>query len=298
MRCGTRDRRASVRLKGCLPAVAFLLASFSGHADIYIWHDARGATKYSETAPGEGARHVQTLRTTVKLRCTFINSPSDCGFQLQAKAQSRASGAQGARDGRAGLRLRTEPGDDNVAGSGAMERADAYLSQAQTGCYEGREQWWEHSILFPDDFSMPTWQMYVVFDFHNTNAGAGQANFHVNFSPQSDPDGPGVLIFRGYGGAPGSAGMYTATIGPVTKNVWYNFAYHVKWSSGSDGFFKAWVNGTQKLDHSGPTLYPGQGCYLKLANYHTPVCNPYPGCEGPASSVIHGRVTRQDVESR
>jgi hypothetical protein len=50
-----------------------------------------------------------------------------------------------------------------------------------------------------------------------------------------------------------------------------------------------------KLEHRGPTLYAGQGCYLKLANYHTPVCDPYPGCTGPASSVIHDRVIRYDV---
>jgi hypothetical protein len=38
------------------------------------------------------------------------------------------------------------------------------------------------------------------------------------------------------------------------------------------------------MDYSGPTLYPGQGCYLKLANYHTPF--------GKPSSVIHDRVIR------
>lgn len=294
--CRPCDNRRVVSLNVFVLAIAFLLVSFAGHADVYIWRDAPGAMKYSEVSPGGGVRNVKKLRTTVKFRCTFADSPTDCGFRLQAKAQSRASIAKGGRDGRTGLRLRTAPGDDNVAWSGAMERTDVYLSQADTGCYQGRQQWWEHSILFPDDFAMPTWQMYVVFDFHNTNSGPGQANFHVNFAPQADLTRPGELIFRGYGGATNSAGLYTATIGPVTKNVWYDFAYHVKWSSGSDGFFKAWVNGAQKLDHSGPTLYAGQGCYLKLANYHTPVCDPYPGCKGPASSVIHGRVIRHDVE--
>jgi hypothetical protein len=63
--------------------------------------------------------------------------------------------------------------------------------------------------------------------------------------------------------------------------------YHVKWSSGSDGFFNAWVNGEQKLAYSGPTLYEGQGCYFKLANYHQAF--------GQPSSVIHDRVIRYDV---
>ena len=272
-----------------------LSAPLAGAADIHIWRDAQGALKYSETMPDGDANDVHTLKVTEKLRCAFDESTGDCGFRLQAKARGRATNVKAGRDGRPGLLLRTEPGDHSVAGSGAMERADVYLSQADTGCYQGREQWWEHSILFPDDFAMPTWQMYVVFDFHNTAPGPGQANFHVNFAPQTDLTRPGDLVFRGYGGTTDRAGRYQATIGQVAKNVWYDFVYHVKWSSGGDGFFRAWVNGEHKLDHQGPTLYAGQGCYLKLANYHTPVCDPYPGCKGPASSVIHARVIRRDV---
>jgi Polysaccharide lyase/Domain of unknown function (DUF4124) len=275
--------------------VCFLVPAAAG-ADIYVWRDAQGTLKYSGAPPGPDASDVKKYRTTAKFLCNFANSPTDCGFQLQAKARNRASIAEIGRDGRKGLRLRTEPGDINIAGSGAMERTDVYLSQADTGCYEGREQWWEHSILFPDDFVMPTWQMYVVFDFHNTTRDGPQANFHINFAPQADLAQPGNLIFRGYGGsAANSWGQYMATIGQIQKNVWYDFAYHVKWSSSADGYFDAWVNGVQKLAHRGPTLYVGQGCYLKLANYHTPVCDPYPGCTGPASSVIHGRVIGYDI---
>jgi hypothetical protein len=78
-------------------------------------------------------------------------------------------------------------------------------------------------------------------------------------------------------------GRYYADIGPIVRNQWYDMVYHVKWSSGSDGFFYAWVNGVQKLAHRGPTLYSGMGCYLKLANYHSPTA---------ASSIIHDRVIR------
>jgi hypothetical protein len=302
-----------------LVAAAFLLFPVTGKPDaVFVWRDAQGVINNSDRLPGEGARDVKipkgnrssTSSSTAQSSgttpprgppvvsftggnwkrtffCSFANSPTDCGFRVQQKAPGRATIVNIGRDGSTGLRLRTEPGDNNVAGSGAMERNDLWLSQSETGCYEGREQGWEHSILFPDDFAVPTWQMYVVFDFHNT-APHGQANFHINFAN-------GVLIFRGYGGTPNS-GLYTATIGPITKNLWYDFVYHVKWSSGSDGFFKAWVNGAQKLEHRGPTLYAGQGCYLKLANYHTPVCDPYPGCTGPASSVVHDRIIRHDLQ--
>lgn len=273
-------------LKTVLAALSLLLPAGASAAAA-----SGGGTAQSDRGPAGagGALSLVGASTTARMKfsCTFTVSPADCGFRLQAKAPGRASLAGIGRDGGKGLRLRTEPGDRDIAGSGDMERADVYLSQADTGCHEGREQWWEHSILLPDDFAMPTWQMYVLFDFHHTGPG-GQANFHVNLAD-------GALVFRGFGGRRVNDGYYQAKIGPAMKNVWYDFVYHVKWSAVGDGFFKAWVNGEQKLDHRGPTLYAGQGCYLKLANYHTPVCNPYPGCTGPASSVLHSRVIRYDV---
>ncbi|OGG57073.1 MAG: hypothetical protein A3F84_04570 [Candidatus Handelsmanbacteria bacterium RIFCSPLOWO2_12_FULL_64_10] len=244
-------------------------------------HSAWTATPVAVTTPAEVPLPVDPA--TVQFFCTFATLPTDCGFEEQGKVAGRATTVDIGRDGGTAVRLHTEPGDDNVVGSGAMERNDLWLSETESDIFEGREQWWAHSILFPDDFAVPTWHMYVVFDFHNS--GNGQANFHVNFEN-------GVLIFRGYGGQNVNDGLYKATIGTIQKNVWYDFVYHVKWSSGPDGYFDAWVNGVKKLSHRGPTLYAGQRAYLKLANYHVPVCNPYPGCTGPASSVIHDRVVR------
>jgi hypothetical protein len=228
--------------------------------------------------------------STVLFSCTFAASPLECGFQEQAKVAGRASIVSSARDGGTAVRLRTEPGDNNVAGSGTMERTDLWLTQAATDGYEGRDQWWAHSFILPADFVMPTWHNYVFFDFHNTNTGGGQANFHVL-------NRNGNLTFQGYGGVTAGnepVNPFSATIGPIQKNVWYDFVYHVRWSSGPDGFFDAWVNGQKKLSHRGPTLYAGQGVYLKLANYHVPICDPYPACIGShsASSVIHDRVIR------
>jgi len=210
--------------------------------------------------------------------CSFLASPLECGFGEQAKVPGRASLVSIARDGVTGVRLHTEPGDSNVAGSGTAERNDLALSQAATDCYEGREHWWAHSILFPGDYVVPPSGWGVVMDFHHTGP-SGQANFHVDAMPN-----PTGLRLRGYGGASVDAGKFEVVLGPVVKNVWYDFVYQVRWSSGSDGFFNAWVNGVQKLAHRGPTLYAGMGCYLKLANYHTAF--------GQPSSVIHDRIVR------
>jgi hypothetical protein len=209
--------------------------------------------------------------------CTFQSAPGECGFGIQAKSSSRVSIVNSGRDGSTAVRLRTEPGDSNIFGSGSSERADLSLSQGNTDCSQGKEAWWAHSVMFPSDYVPATDGFGVVMDFHHTGS-SGQANFHVDSSRWD-----GKLHFRGFGGSQDS-NEYGTVIGSVVRNQWYDFVYHVRWSSGSDGFMRAWVNGKKRLDHSGPTLYAGQGCYLKLANYHSPFGSP--------SAVIHDRVIR------
>jgi Polysaccharide lyase len=221
--------------------------------------------------PGAAAAEVQFF-------CSFERSPTDCGFFEQAKVKGRATLVDVARHGAKGVRLHTEPGDSNVHGGPDRERNDLTLSQAATDCYEGREQWWAHSVLFPDDFVVP--ESGLFFDFHHTGSG-GQANFQLRVRPAG-------LRFEGAGGPTvadnsRSPGRYFAAIGPLVTNQWYDFVYHVKWSSGADGFMYAWVDGVPKLAFRGATLYSGHGCYLKLANYHSPT---------PASSIVHDRVVR------
>jgi hypothetical protein len=227
------------------------------------------------------AQRITADPSALQFQCTFLNSPNDCGFYEESFALPRASVVRNvSREGATSIRLHTEPGDSYVTNSGGAERDDLSLSQAATACYAGQEQWWAHSILFPDDYVSPAgWG--VVFDFHNTSPGAGQANLEIDV-------GANGMSFSGYGGAVPYPTWrppdYSAPIGPIVKNVWYDFVYHVKWSWNGDGYFYAWVNGVQKLAYNGPTLYVNQGCYLKLANYHTPT--------GRASSVIHDRVLR------
>ena len=228
----------------------------------------------------------------VAYACLFQGAPQDCGFIEQAKAPGRATMVEAA--GMRGVRLHTRPGDSHVDGSREAERNDLALSQRASDCYEGREHWWAHSILFPEDYVAPpestatTWSFGVVADFHNTAPGAGQANFQVTAMPATaiSPDRPTGLGLQIAYGNQARPTLYYAPIGPVVKNEWTHFVYHVRWSAAGDGYFDAWVNGVHKMAYRGPTLYPGQGCYFKLANYHSAL--------GKPSSVIHARVVRGD----
>ena len=219
--------------------------------------------------------------------CSFAGSWTSCGFAAQARSPDRITGVEVA--GVPGVRLETVPGDERIAGSGRAERTDLALSPEETGCSQGAEQWWTHALLFPDDYTPPhatqadSWPWGVVFDFHQTGS-EGQANFEIEVVGK--PPEVQFAISGGpvvSSGAPGSPTRHFP-VGPIIKNHWYRFVYHIRWSSQPEGFFDAWVDGRRVLDYRGPTLYAGQGCYLKLANYHTPIGKPV--------AVVHAHLVR------
>ena len=260
---------------------AFDAANNSSGWGSSVWVTTRSAT----ATPAPSPTPTPVASTAASFSCTFKSSPRECGFGEQAKASPRAALTNVARDGSTAVRLRTLPGDSNVAGSGSAERNDLTLSQSVTGCKQGATQWWAHSVRFPDDYIVPpksaTWHWGVVFNFHHTGP-TGQANLQLVSLPTG-------LEFWVAGGSkvvngPSDPGHHAAKIGPIVKNTWYDLVYNVKWSSGTDGYVKGWVNGALKLNYKGPTLYSGQGCYLKLANYHSPLGSPV--------SVIHDRIMR------
>lgn len=234
--------------------------------------------------PKEKAKEIEasqiphTNNEPILYYCDFETGFKSCGFEEHSKSEGLPNGDRVslvaiARTGLKGIRLTTKPGDNNVHGSGEWERTDLRLSNELSDCAEGKEAWWAHSVYFPDDFSLSV--VTTVMDFHNSSEG-GNANFHLI----SDSKG---LRLHGFGGDQAVPVEYRADLGRVKKNAWYDFVYHVKWSAGR-GFMEAWMNGRKVLSHTGPTLYTGQFCYLKLANYHKPT-------EG-TSSIIHDRLIR------
>lgn len=222
----------------------------------------------------------------VAWKCDFEGGDY-CGLYEQSKVYPgrRSSMVSTARSGSTGVMLTTLSGDNTVNGSGTWERNDLSLGTSPSYCNEGQEEWWGHSVLFPASFVFPPGpEAGIVFDFHNSGS-TGQANFEIQTIP-----GMGLRL-RGYGGSSCSTARFETLVADpygvikdVARDRWYDFNYHVKWSSGSDGYFVAWLNGRKIMNYNGPTLYTGQTCYLKLANYHAPY--------GKSSSVVHDRVIR------
>lgn len=242
--------------------------------------------------PALAAAQSTAIPSTASYACDFENSY--CDFLEQSAVGDappttarRSTLVSPGRTGSYAVRLHTEPGDNNVHGSGTWERDDLEKAPDASYCNQGQEEWWAVSVMFPSDFVYPTPGSdggAGVFDFHH-NADNGLPNFSVEMMP-----GTGMRI-RGYGGSQVNGGQYGVQIadpygavGDVTRNRWYDFVVHIKWSANSDGFSEAWLNGRKIESYSGPTLYSGISCYLKLANYHAAF--------GTAESIIYDRVIR------
>jgi chitodextrinase len=267
-----------------------------------VARDAAGNTTTSAPVAITVKNTSTTVPTggTVTFSCLFPDSWASCGFTEQAKVAGRASILSWGRGGSKAIRLHTEPGDNNVAGSGSNERDDLSSGTSLGDAAQGASFWWAQSVMFPSDYLVPppstssSWNWGAVFGWHHTGS-TGQGNFSLLAYPDMQPDStwPTGLVFRICGGTTvitDAMKCNLTSIGKHVKNVWYDFVYHVKWSSGTDGYVDIWLRmgdetiGRKVVTYRGPTLYTGMAAYLKLANYHTP--------HGVASSVIHSRVIR------
>jgi hypothetical protein len=219
--------------------------------------------------------HGAARDSAVSWSCHFEGTY--CGMQEQSKVEPkrRSRFVSTARDGRQAVELVTLPGDDQVHGAGDWERDDLELEPSPDYCNEGQDEWWAVSVLFPDGYE-PTTGLGEVMNFHQDGSG-GPPNFNV----VAKPDG---LRLDGFYGELKNPGEYKVELGEIRRNEWYDFVYHVKWTSKDDGLFVAWLNGSKVLVHRGPTLYAGLSCYFKLANYHTSSLRP--------SAIIFDRLIR------
>jgi hypothetical protein len=219
--------------------------------------------------------HAAARDSAVVWACDFEGTY--CGMQEQSKVEParRSRFVSVARDGRQAVELITLPGDDQVHGAGDWERDDLELPPSPDYCNEGQDEWWAVSVLFPDGYEATT-ALGEVMTFHQDGSGAPP-----NFNVVAKPDG---LRLDGFYGELKNPGEYRVELGRIRRNEWYDFVYHVRWTSKDDGLFVAWLNGNKVLVHHGPTLYAGLSCYFKLSNYHS--SSPRP------SAIIFDRLIR------
>lgn len=182
----------------------------------------------------------------------------------QAKEQSRITlQTKIVRQGRTAARFEVRPGDNNVAGSGSGERAETLIDSSTTDGVEGREQYWAWSTYFPADFDAPMGAWNVFTQFHHTGA-KGQVNVHFAVSNRK------TVKLRVMGGKLERAIRRDFVLASLKGGRWYDFVFHVRWSSSQTGFVEVWMNGLRVVRKtSTPTLYRGYEVYLKQGYYRS-----------------------------
>lgn len=66
-------------------------------------------------------------------------------------------------------------------------------------------------------------------------------------------------------------GSVLINLGPVTKNTWIDWVWHIKWSYNGAGITQVWRNGVKVIDRVGPNCYnDGSFPYFKCGIYKSP----------------------------
>jgi hypothetical protein len=158
-------------------------------------------------------------------------------------------------EGHYALKATVRQGDDPINASGNRNELVYEGHEA-----EGSEYYYRWKVMFAPDFpSVRTWQLFTQWH-HDGCCGSPPVEFYVY--------GEEIRLTLTDSITPWSM--------PLTRGVWHEFIFHVKWSSDpSVGFIELWHNGERVLPQRNlATRYAGMGIYLKLGLYRDASVSP------------------------
>lgn len=184
---------------------------------------------------------------------------------------------QPVRKGRHAVRITLAPGD--IAAS--KERAELKIGDKEIERVHGRqggEIWYGWSLFLPPDYVHPSGgQFQIVSQWHHrppprsVTAIPGKPS-HVTGPPPlalylAPQEGRDVLILIGQPSPQAPPRHLGAR--PIRRGTWTDLVFHLRSSTGSDGFVEAWLDGLPLTAGRmyGPTLYNPESNYLRLGLY-------------------------------
>jgi hypothetical protein len=171
------------------------------------------------------------------------------------------------RQGRFAARFVVRHGDRPVSGTG--ERTEVL---GVTHEHRGTNSWWAWSTYFPSSFNPVhgTWNDFM--QWHQTHDRCPPPLvFYVNTERS-----PARLMMKSRGGRLNGTTCKASssrrfTIARFNESHWYDFKLHIRWSPyRAYGHLHLWVNGRSVVRAARPTLYRGQGVYVKQGFYRAP----------------------------
>jgi polysaccharide lyase-like protein len=181
------------------------------------------------------------------------------------------------------------PGDRAAKGG---ERAEVAASVRSTGAIEGRATTYSWATWFPDAFVPAPHSSWNVFtQLHDSSTDHCPPNLALQVDTQHGDERLRLSV-RGGPLTPGTcvpAVARTWDFAQLQRDRWYRFGLAVGWSAGArKGYVRLTLNGRVVVPRTAlPTLYPGQGAYLKQGFYRQ--ASPF------ATTVVHSAVTRGPI---
>jgi hypothetical protein len=183
---------------------------------------------------------------------------------------------QPVRKGHHAVRVTLAPGD--IAASKErteLKVGDREIERLHGG--QGGEMWYGWSVLIPADYADPPGdQFQILAQWHHRPAEGAkpgeERSHHVSGPP------PLTLHLDFYehrhllsliGRTAPKEPRRTLGARPIRKGSWIDLVFHIRWSTGSDGFVEAWMDG-QPLTPGrvrGATMYSSASNYLRLGLY-------------------------------
>jgi len=142
------------------------------------------------------------------------------------------------------------------------------LAQKRNVAAVGSTEDWRFSFMLPavgNPNGVPDrWQGGLLWEFH-TQSDSGH---HLAIDGRQSDGGPRLHFGRYMAPwTPGSSYQHYYDPAKLRYDHWYDCRLQIKWSSGSDGFLKFWLDGALLVDFSGSTIKSGEQGYLQFGDY-------------------------------
>ena len=142
------------------------------------------------------------------------------------------------------------------------ERAEVFKA---TGEGAGTESFWAWSFYFPPNSSSSrdTWWNVFTQWHQDGSVGVQPLSFEI-----MNERGREWIRVHAFGGKVGSPVRRAWRLAPLVRGRWYDVALRVRWAPDRTGLLQVWLDRKQVVPETRtPTLYEGQGVYLKQGFY-------------------------------
>ncbi len=129
----------------------------------------------------------------------------------------------------------------------------------------GTESFWAWSVYFPrgSTSSRDTWWNVFTQWHQNASTGVQPLSFEI-----LNERGRESIRLHSWGGNADQPLRRAWRLAPLVRGKWYDFVLRVRWAPDRTGLVQVWLDQKQVLPETrGPTLYDGDGVYLKQGFY-------------------------------